>query len=89
VGIHIADSIGGWRTPAVDDKRRKGGGMKMKRTTYVLTVRAEPGVDDIRALRGWLKVGLRTFGLKCIGIIPKQKETIMDARMERFDEAAA
>jgi hypothetical protein len=68
--------------------------MKMKRTTYVLTVRAEPGVDDIRALRGWLKVGLRSFGLKCIGIIPKQKETTMDVRKcktrtERLNEMAA
>lgn len=52
----------------------------MRRTVYLLTVRAEPGVDDIRALRAWLKIGLRTFGLKCIGITPKDEEKVMDMR---------
>jgi hypothetical protein len=46
-----------------------------------MTVRAEPGVDDIRALRAWLKMGLRTFGLKCVEITPKQEKAAMvDAR---------
>jgi hypothetical protein len=54
--------------------------MKNERPVYVLTVRAEPGVDDIRALRAWLKIGLRTFGLKCVGITPSEKEKAMDAR---------
>ena len=48
--------------------------------TYQLLVRAEPGVDDIRALRWWLKQGLRTFGLKCVGITQKDEEDTMDAR---------
>src|SRR5262245_55625802 len=55
--------------------------MESERTTYVVTVRPEPGVDDIRALRGWLKRGLRDFGLRCIGITPQKQEIAMvDAR---------
>jgi hypothetical protein len=54
--------------------------MESERPVYVLTVRAEPGVDDIRALRAWLKIGLRTFGLQCVGIVPREKERAMDAR---------
>jgi hypothetical protein len=46
-----------------------------ERTTYTLTIRPEPGVDDeVRALRAWLKIGLRTFGLKCLEITPKEKK---------------
>jgi hypothetical protein len=54
----------------------------MRRITYRLLVRAEPDVvDEIRALRGWLKQGLRMFGMKCLNITPNDKETtIMDAR---------
>ena len=52
----------------------------MRRTTYRLTVCAEPGVDDIRALRAWLKAGLRAFGIRCVGVTPKDKEITMDAR---------
>jgi hypothetical protein len=52
----------------------------VRRTIYLLTVRAEPGVAEIRALRAWLKIGLRTFGLRCVGITPKDKEKAMDAR---------
>lgn len=53
----------------------------MKRTTYRLTVRAEPGVDEIRALRSWLKQSLRLFGLKCLQITPGNEEKMMvDAR---------
>jgi hypothetical protein len=52
----------------------------MKRATYLLTVRARQGVDDIRALRAWLKIGLRTFGLQCVGITQKKEEKAMDAR---------
>jgi hypothetical protein len=51
-----------------------------ERPIYLLTVRAEPGVDAIRALRAWLKIGLRTFGLKCVGITPREEETAMDLR---------
>ncbi len=38
------------------------------RPVVTVQVRAEPGVDLIRALRGWLKIGLRNFGLRCITI---------------------
>jgi hypothetical protein len=54
--------------------------MEIERPVYVLMVRPEPGVDDIRALRAWLKIGLRTFGLKCVGITPREMETDMDMR---------
>jgi hypothetical protein len=50
------------------------------RRTYLLTVRVALGVDDVRALRAWLKIGLRTFGLRCVGITPKKEEKAMDAR---------
>jgi hypothetical protein len=54
----------------------------MERPVYVLMMRAEPGVDDIRALRAWLKIGLRTFGLRCEEIQEgkQQRRTKMDAR---------
>jgi hypothetical protein len=53
----------------------------MKRTTYRLMVRAQPGVvDEIRALRGWLKAGLRTYGLRCVEVTPKDGVKAMDAR---------
>jgi hypothetical protein len=35
---------------------------------FVLTLRAAPGVDSIRALRWVLKILWRRFGLRCIGI---------------------
>jgi hypothetical protein len=55
--------------------------MEDERSVYVVIVRAEPGVDGIRALRAWLKRGLRDFGLRCVEITPKEKETTtMDMR---------
>jgi len=52
-----------------------------ERPTYLLVVRAENGVDAIRVLRAWLKIGLRSFGLRCVEITPKEKEkTSMDMR---------
>jgi hypothetical protein len=55
--------------------------MEHERTSYLLTIRPEPGVDSIRALRAWLKIGLRTFGLKCVEITPREQEKVMvDAR---------
>jgi hypothetical protein len=54
--------------------------MANDRTTYLLMVRAEPGVDSVHALRAWLKMGLRTFGLKCVGITPREEEEAMDMR---------
>src|SRR5262245_25274783 len=43
------------------------------RPTFVLRVQAEPGVDEIRSLRAWLKCGLRDFGLKCVSISEKSE----------------
>jgi hypothetical protein len=54
--------------------------MEDEQAIFVLTVRAEPGVDAIRALRAWLKRGLRDFGLRCVGITPNEEEMTMDAR---------
>jgi hypothetical protein len=56
----------------------------VRRTTYLLMVRAEPGVDEIHALRAWLKIGLRVFGLRCVAIEEvkqvKQENTMADMR---------
>jgi len=38
------------------------------RPIYVLQIRAEPGIDGIRALRAFLKIMLRQFGLRCLSI---------------------
>jgi hypothetical protein len=45
----------------------------------IFVVRAEPGVDAIRALRAWLKIGLRMFGLRCVEVReePQTKEAVM------------
>ena len=40
------------------------------RPVYHLQVRAEPGVDEVRALRFLLKSMLRRFGLRCVAIEP-------------------
>ncbi len=40
----------------------------MKRPLYTITIRAEPGVDPVRALRAFLKTALRRFGLRCVAI---------------------
>ena len=53
----------------------------MGRPVFALRVRAEPGVDVIRSLRAWLKVGLKTFGLRCVSIEQlKQKDNTMDMK---------
>jgi hypothetical protein len=38
------------------------------RSVFTLQVQSEPGVDVIRNLRRWLKIGLRSLGLKCTSI---------------------
>jgi hypothetical protein len=52
----------------------------MRRPVYVLMVRAKPGVNDVRALRAWLKIGLRKYGMRCLEVTTKGKEKVMDAR---------
>jgi hypothetical protein len=39
-----------------------------KRPTFVLTLRAAPGIDSIRALRWALKFLWRRFGLRCVSV---------------------
>jgi hypothetical protein len=39
-----------------------------ERPVYKLSVRGEPGVDEVRALRWLLKGMLRGFGLRCVDI---------------------
>ena len=38
------------------------------RPTFLLRLRAEPGVDAVRALRAGLKALLRQHGLKCVQV---------------------
>jgi hypothetical protein len=53
----------------------------MTRPVFVLRVQAaEPGVDVIRSLRAWLKVGLRTFGLRCVSIKQEERNEMVDVR---------
>jgi len=35
---------------------------------YVVMLEPLPGTDPIRALRGFLKLALRRFGLRCISV---------------------
>ena len=44
-----------------------------ERPVYQLQVRAEPGVDENRALRWLLKSMLRRFGIKCLSIVRVQQ----------------
>jgi hypothetical protein len=38
------------------------------RRAFQLRLTAKPGADPIRALRALLKIALRRFGLRCLGI---------------------
>ena len=51
---------------------------------FVLRVRAEEGVDEIHALRAWLKIGLRTFGLRCVEIQEDDKQRRMNMDMRQY-----
>ena len=35
---------------------------------FVIRVRAEPEVDSVRALRAFLKIALRRFGLRAVSV---------------------
>jgi len=39
-----------------------------KRPVFVIRVRAEPEVDAVRALRAFLKIALRRFGLRAVSV---------------------
>jgi hypothetical protein len=57
-----------------------------RRPIFLIRVRAEPDTDVIRALRSWLKVGLRAFGLRCVSIEEtKHQENTMDMRKYSTD----
>ena len=45
----------------------------MSRPVFVVTMRAEPGVDSWRALRAALKALLRLYGLRCLRLEAKAK----------------
>src|SRR5215831_12017258 len=47
---------------------------------FMLRVRAAPNVDVIRSLSAWLKLGLRTFGLRCVSIEQTQEREMVDVR---------
>jgi hypothetical protein len=42
--------------------------MSEQRPIFVVRVRAEPRVDPIKALRAFLKVALRRFGLRAVSV---------------------
>lgn len=46
---------------------------RANRPIFFIALRAEKGVDAIRALRGALKVLLRRFGLRAVGLSEQQK----------------
>jgi hypothetical protein len=43
-------------------------GSSAARPTYVLTLRAAPGYDDIRSLRALLKIAGRRYGLRALSV---------------------
>jgi hypothetical protein len=47
--------------------------MEDEQATYLLMVRAEPGVDSIRALRAWLKNRFTGVRFKVRGNNPERK----------------
>jgi hypothetical protein len=51
---------------------RNVGAMPDNRPTFVPRICAKEGVDEIRALRAWLKRGLRDFGLVCVEAYQEQ-----------------
>jgi hypothetical protein len=54
-----------------------------RRTVFVLRMRAGEDIDAIRALRAWLKRGLRDYGLVCVEaylVDDQQRRTTMDVR---------
>jgi hypothetical protein len=51
--------------------------LTVTRPVFAVRVRAEPNVDGIRTLKAWLKIGLRVFGLKCLGAYERKGENTM------------
>jgi hypothetical protein len=46
----------------------------MTRPTFILELRAEPGVDSVRTLRAVLKRLLRNYGLRAVSVFPSNGE---------------
>lgn len=59
------------------------------RETYLVVLRALPGIDGIRALRGALKALLRRHGLQCIKASPdpSDQEILAAGRRAGQDKA--
>jgi hypothetical protein len=47
-----------------------------ERPTFTITVRAEPGIDPVHALRAVLKNLLRRHGLRCLSAIENTEERL-------------
>jgi hypothetical protein len=41
--------------------------------TFVVRLRATPGTNGVRALRGLLKISLARFGLRCVSAVQLQE----------------
>jgi hypothetical protein len=53
---------------------RAQGRIMIERPIFALTIRAEPGINAVRALRSWLKIGLRAFRLRCTTIEQRRND---------------
>jgi hypothetical protein len=60
--------------------------MENERITYLLTIRAEPGVDAVRSLRALLKAMLRTYGLRCVKLQEDKQQGRMTMDMRDYTE---
>jgi hypothetical protein len=58
--------------------------MEDERASYLLMVRAEPGVDAVRSLRALLKAMLRTYGLRCVKIQESKQQGRMTMDMREY-----
>jgi hypothetical protein len=54
-----------------------------QRQSFILTVRAEPGIDAIKSLRRTLKTMLRRDGLRCVDIREPTKTPEPETLMKR------
>jgi hypothetical protein len=67
VSAHATEQRAGDRlVPALRLAQQERGVVSKERPVFILEVRAEPGVDAIRALRWLLKSMRRRFGLRCV-----------------------
>jgi hypothetical protein len=50
-------------------RQAAAGEAESPRPTFLLTIRPEPGIDAIKALRFGLKALLRRYGLRCLAVV--------------------